>query len=266
MSKDKKTGRPITKNVEYFPHKCKDDKELRFIQVKFKSEAYEAFYRLQQCLGDADNHFIDLKDEIQKNMFYMIMQVRQEVVDGVIDILLSINWLDNEIYQNDKILWSDKFMNSIRAVYINRIRKDPSRKIPTKQDIYRDSTCRNESIVEYSREKESKVEESKDDSLLSFDEYEKLYPDKDVNKSLTKMISLVSNPTDTKARSWLDREMNTKPKKFREGANGSLIAYCSKCGDKQFPDKFQVKQGSSCCRVEYSPDKPTNQQSYSSSS
>ena len=145
-------------------------------------------------------------------------------------------------------------MNSIRAVYLNRIRKDPSRKIPTKQDIYRDSTCRNESIVSI----ESKVEESKDDSLLSFDEYEKLYPDKDVNKSLTKMISLVSNPTDTKARSWLDREMNTKPKKFREGANGGLIAYCSKCGDKQFPDKFQVKQGSRCCRVEYLPTRPSN--------
>ena len=53
MSKDKKNGRPISNNVNYFPHKCKDDKELRFIQHKYKSEGYEVFYRLQQCLGDA---------------------------------------------------------------------------------------------------------------------------------------------------------------------------------------------------------------------
>ena len=60
MSKDKKTGRPISNNVDYFPHKCKDDKELRFIQHKYKSEGYEVFYRLQQCLGDAEFHRIDL--------------------------------------------------------------------------------------------------------------------------------------------------------------------------------------------------------------
>ena len=53
MSKDKKNGRPISNNVDYFPHKCKGDKELRFIQRKCKSEGYEVLYRSQQCLGDA---------------------------------------------------------------------------------------------------------------------------------------------------------------------------------------------------------------------
>ena len=158
----------------------------------------------------------------------MVMQVKPEVVDGVIDTLLALNWLDKELYQQHKILWSDAFMDSIRAVYINRIRKDPTRRIPTKQDIYRFSTCRNKSIVEYSIEKDSIEEKSKEDNtLLSFDEYQKDYPDKDVNKSLEKMLSFVDNPTDSKARSWLDREIKTKPKKFRGGANYNFIAYCS---------------------------------------
>ena len=34
MSKDKKNGRPVSNNVDYFPHKCKDDKELVFIYHK----------------------------------------------------------------------------------------------------------------------------------------------------------------------------------------------------------------------------------------
>ena len=260
MSKDKKNGRPISKNVDYFPHKCKDDKELRFIQHKYKSEGYEVFYRLQQCLGDAEFHRIDLGNDLEKQMFEMSMSVNQEIVYGVIDILVELNWLDKELYQKEKVLWSDKFMDSIRAVYINRIRKDPSRKIPTKKDIYRVSTCRNESIVEYSIEEDSKEEkrEEKDDSLLSVEQYEELFPDKNVDKSFKKYLEYDKNPTHTKAMGWLDRGMNTKPKKFRKSSNGDFIAYCSKCGGKQFPDKFQVKQLSTCCRVEYLPTNPYN--------
>ena len=37
-----KTGRPIAKNIDYFPHQCKDDKELIYIRLKFGSEGYEA--------------------------------------------------------------------------------------------------------------------------------------------------------------------------------------------------------------------------------
>ena len=259
MSKDKKNGRPISNNVDYFPHKCKDDKELVFIYHKYKSKGYEVFYRLQQCLGDAEFHFIDLKDEIQKSMFYMVMQVEPEVVDGVINILVKINWLDKELYQKEKVLWSDKFMGSIRAVYINRIRKDPSRKIPTKQDIYRVSTCRNESIVENSIEEDSKEEkrEEKNDSLLSIEQYEELFPDKDVVKSLKKYLEYDKNPTDSKARSWLDREMNTKPMKFERAPSGLYKAYCSKCGNQEHPnDEYGLKKGSDCCRVEYVNKKP----------
>ena len=142
MNKNNKTGRPIAYNVDYFPHKCKDDKELLLIQHKYKSEGYEAFYRLQQCLGDAEYHRIDLKNTLEKQMFEMGMSVSQEVVYGVIDILVGMNWLDREVYERDNVLWSDKFMNSIRAVYINR-----RRHIPEKKDIYRDSKCRNKSIV-----------------------------------------------------------------------------------------------------------------------
>ena len=151
MSKDKKNGRPISNNVDYFPHKCKGDKELRFIQRKCKSEGYEVLYRSQQCLGDAEFHRIDLGNDLERQMFEMSMTVEKEIVYGVIEILLGMNWLDNEIYKKDKVLWSDKFMDSIRAVYINR-----KRPVPNKDNFYRDSTGRNESIVEYSIEEKRK--------------------------------------------------------------------------------------------------------------
>lgn len=250
-----KSGRSISKNIDYFPHKCKDDKELTFIRHKYKSEGYEVYYRIQQSLGDADYHFIDLKDDLQKSMFYMVMQVKPEIADGVVDILVAMDWLDKDLYEKHKILWSDTFMDSIRAVYINRIRKDPNRHIPTKQDIYRYSTCRNksiveDSIVEDSIEKESKEKKSKNDDHLSFSEYEKLYPNKDLTK-LKKYLSF-DNPTHNGALKWCERELKTKKLIFDKTRTGLYKAWCSKCGKKEFPkDDWQLEKGSECCRVKY---------------
>lgn len=42
--------------------------------------------------------------------------------------------------------------------------------------------------------------------------------------------------------------------KFKKLSSGQgFNAYCSKCGAREFPNKFQLKEGSSCCRVEYVP-------------
>ena len=64
------------------------------------------------------------------------------------------------------------FVKSIRVVYINR-----RKQVPSKKDIHGFSTCKNESIVEYNIEKDSRVE---DDTLLSLREYEEVFPRKDI--------------------------------------------------------------------------------------
>ena len=118
--KIKKNGRPTANNVEYFPHKCKDDKELVYILYIYKTEGYVVFYRIQQYLGDVDYHRVDLKNNVERKMFEMFMLVDKKIVYEVIDILVEMGWLDKELYEKENILWSDKFVKSIRAVYINR--------------------------------------------------------------------------------------------------------------------------------------------------
>ena len=44
--------------------------------------------------------------------------------------------------------------------------------------------------------------------------------------------------------------------KFNKYKTGLYRAYCSKCGEREMPaDKWQLKEGSNCCRVEYVPEK-----------
>ena len=96
--------------------------------------------------------------------------------------------------------------------------------------------------------------ESGNDSLLSLNEYEKKFPDKNVNKSLNKYLDYTNNPTNEGATRWLKNEKSKKKPEFRKSPTGCFIAYCSKCGNKQMPNnEWQIREGSSCCHVEYVP-------------
>ena len=44
--------------------------------------------------------------------------------------------------------------------------------------------------------------------------------------------------------------------KFKKTPTNLYIAFCTKCGKKEMPNnKWQLKEGSSCCRVEYAPER-----------
>ena len=44
--------------------------------------------------------------------------------------------------------------------------------------------------------------------------------------------------------------------KFKKTSTGYFIAYCSKCGNKELPTyDWQIRNGSSCCAVEYLPER-----------
>ena len=108
-----------------------------------------------------------------------------------------------------------------------------------------------------SKPKKSKDRESNIGSLLSLEEYQKLYPNKDIESSYKKLLNS-PNASHTMAIKWFNGEIKMKSPIFRKSHDGkNYIAYCSKCGNKEFPNNdFQIKSGSSCCHVEYVPDNP----------
>ena len=231
-----KAGRPPSKNVDYFPHHCKDDQKLKVIQRRYGSQGYEAFYRIREALGDAEYHRINLGKDLEREMFEMKMKVDRKVIYGTIEILSVLGWLDRKAYEDDKLLWSDAFVNSIKPVYANR--RQP---IPTKDGPATVPTGRNESIVEDSKEDKSKENnrEEDDEYPFSFKNFSKKYPDVDIKKSTKKLLSYIDKPTFDKADSWFKQDQenrrNLKKVEFKKSKIGEYIAYCSKCKRKMFP-------------------------------
>ena len=242
-------SRPDAKNVFYFPHYTKSTIELNLIEHKHGSEGYKAYYRLQEMVADADYHRLSLATEDEKDMFDLGMNCKQEVVDDVIRILLDRGRINRELWEKESVIWMDDFVKTLRPVWTKR-----GKGLPNKSNSDFISVPRN---LQKRKEKKIKGKESreKDDSLLSLDEYQKQFPDKNVDKSLSKYLDFADNPSHKAAMNWLTNEKEKKKPQFRESGTGFYIAYCSKCGVKHTPkDKWQINEGSTCCRVEYVPE------------
>ena len=242
-------SRPESKNVFYFPHYTKSTIELDLIEHKYNSEGYKAYYRLQEMVADTDYHRLSLATEDDKDMFELGMNCKQEVVDDVIRILLDRGRIDRELWENESVIWMQDFVDTLKPVYVNRRKPLPDKNIV--------STCSNTEKRKEKKTKEKKSRE-KDGSLLPFDEYQKLYPDKDLRTLQSKYLAR-DNATHDGAIKWCEREFKTKPMIFDKTPRGFYKAWCSKCGQRELPnDMYKLNKGSECCRVEYLNHDPKN--------
>ena len=99
--------------------------------------------------------------------------------------------------------------------------------------------------------------------LLNFVDY---WTESNENSSLMKFELQKTFDTSRRMKRWKNNDFNlTKNKKesfiskFQKTPTGVYKAWCSKCGNRQFPNnEYQIKQGSSCCAVDYLPEKLVN--------
>ena len=131
-----KSGRPDVKNVAYFPHFTVNSSELKFLEMKHGSEGYRAYYRLLETVAKTDDHYIKLETENQILTFRYEMNIEVEILDDIIYYLVDVDFIDKHLYQNEKVIWIQSFVDKLRPVYSNR-RKE----LPQSPQKNRVSTC-----------------------------------------------------------------------------------------------------------------------------
>jgi len=158
-------GRPNSKNVFYFPHYTKGTSELDLIEYRYGSEGYKAYYRLQELVADADYHRLSLATQDDKDMFDLGMNCKQEVVDDVIKILLDKGRIDRELWEDERVIWMQDFVDTLKPVYVNRKKPLPNKNIvPTSNNsiFTSNNSISTGSNTEKRKEKKTKEKGSKD--------------------------------------------------------------------------------------------------------
>lgn len=57
-------AREQRRDVDYFPHDCTHGRKMHIIESKYGNDGYATWFKLLEELGKANNHYIDISDEM----------------------------------------------------------------------------------------------------------------------------------------------------------------------------------------------------------
>jgi translation initiation factor 2 beta subunit (eIF-2beta)/eIF-5 len=120
-------ARPPRHNVDYFPHYISDGKKMFIIESKYGNDGYAVWFKLLESLAKTDDHWMDLSDPA--NMMYLCAKCRvsNDIMESIINDLANLGEVDGELWKDERVIWSQKFIESIEEAYKKRSNVCPKR-------------------------------------------------------------------------------------------------------------------------------------------
>ncbi len=116
-------ARPPRNNVDYFPHECIHGRKMFVIENKYGNDGYAVWFKLLERLGNTDNHYLNLSDETELMYLASLMKIDEIKFKNILTDLSKLGAIDKELYEENKIVWSQKFYESIQDAYTKRNNK-----------------------------------------------------------------------------------------------------------------------------------------------
>jgi len=190
--------RPRKQTVDFFPHQCSHGKTLFILEQRFGDKGYCFWFKLLEWLGKSDGHCIDFSAVEDREFFLSHARVDENIFEEIMALLAKLNAIDQELWEQDSRVWSDNFVEGVKAAYDKRTTPMPSK--PCLKAVFEEKSTANDSfrgengvsggVYPQSRGTESRVDESRKEerqktiAVLPFSG--KYVPDKD-NKNLLRL-------------------------------------------------------------------------------
>jgi hypothetical protein len=113
-------ARPERNEVDYFPHFVNHGKKMFYLRSKFKNDGYAVWFILLEQLGKTNHHFLDLSDKIQLMFLSSECMVSEFTLTEIINLLVDFEEFDKALWDDEKILFSQKFNDNILDAYKKR--------------------------------------------------------------------------------------------------------------------------------------------------
>lgn len=93
---------------------------MRVIERQFGNDGYATWFKILEELGQRDNHYLDLRDDIDLLDLAGICLVEKERLIEIIKMLVSFGEFDKDLWSEYSILWNQEFRDSIADAYRKR--------------------------------------------------------------------------------------------------------------------------------------------------
>jgi hypothetical protein len=216
-------ARPERNNVDYFPFMCKEGKGIFVIESKYGNDGYATWIKILRHLAVTDYHYLDLSKASDLMFLSSKCKVSEELLIKIIDDLAELGEVEKDLWVDYRIVFSNKFIESIQDAYGKRNNKCISyeglllllhSKGIRKLHQNGNKGGRNpQSIVEYSIVEDTKVKQT----IVQFNSFWDTY-DKKVNKPKCekKWLSLSESDRDAIMNNVKLYVKSTPDKKFRK--------------------------------------------------
>jgi len=250
-------ARPKKETVDYFPHQCNHGKTMYILEQKYGNDGYAFWFKLLELLGDAAGHYLNLSDDAVQEFLQAKTHLGGSSCDEILSLLAKLGAIDPELWEQ-RVIWSQNFVDGISVVYTNRRAEIPARpsfytQKPTPAVVSTDENPQ-------SRVEETIVDKSRDSNaaaaiILTEDEAEfieilkgvKSYPldrerDRDLHQTLTQRYPEL-DILDV-ARDWATYKLD-KPLDAKANPRSQLNTACKKAqewGKNKKPQKQYTHQ------------------------
>lgn len=159
-------ARPERNDVDYFPYLCKEGKAMFYIEQKYSNDGFATWIKILRQLAVTNYHYLNLNNKADLMILSAKCKVSEEILISIINDLVELGEFDKKLWIENRIIWNQKFIDSIQDAYKKRNNKcityEGLRKLilslgVCKQGYGNEKRTRNpQSKVKYTKVKESK--------------------------------------------------------------------------------------------------------------
>ena len=164
--------------VDYFPHYCNasDGDTLTVLEGQFGNDGFTFWFKLLEKLGSTDGHFIDCSQTRKWQVLCARARVKELQGVEIMNLLVEMGAIDKQLWETNKIIWCQNFVDNVAEAYRNRKRDIPLKPLstPNNQITTPDNPLttpdNTQTILDY-----TKLDKTKEESSLSIENIIELY-------------------------------------------------------------------------------------------
>ena len=124
-------ARPKKQTVDYFPHCCTHKKTMFIIEQKYGNDGYAFWFKLLEMLGNTTGHYLKFENDIDWEFLIAKTNLDKDKCTEILNLLATLKAIDKKLWDKNKIVWSDNFIENIKEAYRNRTEDIPDKPKPS---------------------------------------------------------------------------------------------------------------------------------------
>lgn len=113
-------ARPERNNVDYFPFICNEGKKMYYLEETYGNDGFATFVKILRELAKTNYHYLDLSNTKTLMFLSAKCKVSKENLELIINDLVELDKFDSVLWNENKIIWCQDFIDSIQDAYIKR--------------------------------------------------------------------------------------------------------------------------------------------------